>query len=348
MLHVMSSDSLSNADPSLTLEKVRGSSDLTSSAPKDEFAPSPDSDLSKPISELLRTETREIHEEIHHSEAASKLVSGELARSEYIRFLFMLWHIYDELERGLFEHRENPVIFQIYHPRVFSRATAVSFDICHHLDTVTWQTDPFYVEFFVNIPKPVNEYIERLKYLGRPEATPEEASLLASHAYVRYLGDLSGGQIIKRKIIKAYDMFDDGEGLAFYNFRTLDPRTGDRPAEMHEVRKIKDWFRRGIDEAVTTTETKAALITEANRAFRYNARLFSCIDASNTLEKEPLKKTSTLVTAGASLGTLIAVILAVSLTHFALVLGGFTGSSGGQKLESFFDYLRAFAGAGKA
>lgn len=132
----------------------------------------------------------------------------------------------------------------------------MSFDICHHLDTVTWQTDPFYVKFFDNIPAVVSEYVERLRFLGRPEATPEEASLLAAHAYVRYLGDLSGGQIMKRKIIKAYNMYDDGEGLAFYNFRTLDPRTGDRPAEMHEVRKIKDWFRRGIDEAVVDREAK--------------------------------------------------------------------------------------------
>lgn len=139
---------------------------------------------------------------------------------------------------------------------MFSRATAVSFDICHLLETVTWQTDPFYVKFYDSIPAPISEYVERLRYLGRPEATPEEVRLLASHAYVRYLGDLSGGQMMKRKIAKSYELYDDGEGLAFYNFRTLDPRTGDRPSQMHEIRKIKDWFRRGIDEGVVDTETK--------------------------------------------------------------------------------------------
>jgi hypothetical protein len=60
-----------------------------------QFLPSADVDLSKPISELLRTETKSAHDEIHHSAAASALVHGQLARSEYVRVLFMLWHIYE-------------------------------------------------------------------------------------------------------------------------------------------------------------------------------------------------------------------------------------------------------------
>lgn len=94
-------DSISSqvdADPALVLEKVRKPSDLagvTSNEDDALFTPSPDSDLSKPLSELLRTETKGVHDEIHHSEAANALIAGKLARSEYIRFLFMLWHIYE-------------------------------------------------------------------------------------------------------------------------------------------------------------------------------------------------------------------------------------------------------------
>lgn len=85
----------------------------------------------------------------------------------------------------------------------------------------------------------------------------------------------------------------------------------------------------------------AALITEANRAFRFNANIFSCIDAKKTLDVEPIQKTSVLATTGASLGTLLAVILAISLTHAALVLGGFTGSAGGERLNIVLNWLRA-------
>ncbi|KAF8327007.1 uncharacterized protein EI90DRAFT_1857188 [Cantharellus anzutake] len=219
----------------------------------------PDLDLTRPISQLLREGTADVHTAVEDSEGAQLLTKGQLGNREYTRVLFMLWHIYDELERGLYEHREHPVLYHIYHPRVFSRASALSFDICHHLGTVTWQTDPFYVSFYNNIPKPVQAYIDRLSYLGRSEATSEEVSCLAAHAYVRYLGDLSGGQMIRRKLIKSYGLYEDGEGSAFYNFRTLDYRTGDRPAEMHEIRKIKAWFKEGLDEAVTDPKLKGVL-----------------------------------------------------------------------------------------
>ncbi len=121
---------------------------------------------------------------------------------------------------------------------------------------MTWQTDPFYVDFFNHIPKPIQDYVDRLAYLGRPEASHDDVIALTAHAYVRYLGDLSGGQIIRRRIIKAYDLYEDGEGLAFYNFRTLDYRTGDKPAEMHEIRRIKNWFKDGLNETVIDPKTK--------------------------------------------------------------------------------------------
>lgn len=268
-----------------------------------------------------------MHDEINSSPAALLLTSGDLAKSEYIRFLFMLWHIYDTLERALFEHRGHPVIFHIYHPRVFSRATALSFDICHLLDTVTWQTDPLYVAFFNDIPAPVQEYCDRIAYLGRVDAPEEDVNLLASHAYVRYLGDLSGGQIIRRKIIKAYNLYDDGDGIAFYTFRTLDPRTGDRAAEPHEIRKIKDWFKAGLDESVIDPAVKVAIIEETKRGFIYNSEMFKCLDGTKSLATEPLPKPSALVefltsNTGTTIGGIVALLLAAILSRSILSMAG--------------------------
>ncbi|KAF8321482.1 uncharacterized protein EI90DRAFT_3157890 [Cantharellus anzutake] len=318
----------------------------------------PDLDLTRPISQLLREGTADVHTAVEDSEGAQLLTQGQLGNREYTRVLFMLWHIYDELERGLYEHREHPVLYHIYHPRVFSRASALSFDICHHLGTVTWQTDPFYVSFYNNIPKPVQAYIDRLSYLGRSEATSEEVSCLAAHAYVRYLGDLSGGQMIRRKLIKSYGLYEDGEGSAFYNFRTLDYRTGDRPAEMHEIRKIKAWFKEGLDEAVTDPKLKELVIAEAHAAFLYNGGLFSCIDTTQTLEKENELKaqsasaypgahiTQTLLRAGngggvmTSVGAFAAlVVLAACGAHLVLTMGGVTGEGGKKGLEGVYGWL---------
>lgn len=84
-----------------------------------------------------------------------------------------------------------------------------------------------------------------------------------------------------------------------------------------------------------------AIITEANRAFRYNAQIFDCLDPKKTLETEPIQQSSVLATTGASLGALISVVLAVSLAHFFLVVGGFTGSSGLEKLDKVVAWIRA-------
>lgn len=353
MLHVLPSNDLKTADPSLTAEKGDATITLeahqTPSLPPTPQTPAtmPDYlenklDFSKPVSDLLKEGTEALHTAIGNLEGAKLFTGGELSTREYTRILFMLWHIYEELERGLYEHREHPVIFHIYHPRVFSRASSLSFDICHHLKTVTWQTDPFYVEFYHNIPKPIQDYVDRLAYLGRPEASHQDVVALAAHAYVRYLGDLSGGQIIKRRIIKAYGLYEDGDGLAFYNFRTLDYRTGDKQAEMHEIRRIKNWFKDGLNEAVKDTNTKELLVAEANAAFLHNASIFSVIDFTQTLEKEkaliesqshPITKVLDKFTASTSVGTVAAVILAACGVRalWALNSGGlfFLGGSGG-------------------
>lgn len=56
---------------------------------------STDIDISQSISDLLRIGTQLTHEKAEHSEGAGWLVRGELAREEYVRFLMMLYHVYE-------------------------------------------------------------------------------------------------------------------------------------------------------------------------------------------------------------------------------------------------------------
>ena len=52
-------------------------------------------DYSLPISTLLKQETAAAHEEAEHSQGAGWLTRGELEKDEYIRFLMMLYHVYE-------------------------------------------------------------------------------------------------------------------------------------------------------------------------------------------------------------------------------------------------------------
>jgi heme oxygenase len=61
--------------------------------------------------------------------------------------------------------------------------------------------------------KATSDYIQRLEFIAQ-----KEPLLLLSHAYTRYLGDLSGGKILARVAKRALNLQKDDSGLRFYQF----------------------------------------------------------------------------------------------------------------------------------
>jgi heme oxygenase len=69
----------------------------------------------------------------------------------------------------------------------------------------------------------------------------------ASSLSCRFFSNLSGGQVIRRRIAKGYNLDEDtGFGVSFYNFNQLG---GNKPATQGDMKKIKQWFRDGINAA---------------------------------------------------------------------------------------------------
>lgn len=69
----------------------------------------------------------------------------------------------------------------------------------------------------------VKEYVEAMEF-----ACTVNPGLLVAHSYSRYLGDLSGGQILakrlKKHVLKISEddaSWDSDEGLAFYRFTNI-------------------------------------------------------------------------------------------------------------------------------
>lgn len=94
-----------------------------------------------------------------------------------------------------------------------------------------------------DIPPALNAYVDRVQALAKAS----DPSPLLAHAYVRYLGDLSGGQTIRRTIGKAYGLDEaSGAGLSFYAFKELKSA---KPATQGEMKRIKEWFRDGMNKA---------------------------------------------------------------------------------------------------
>ena len=144
------------------------------------------------------------------------------------------------LEQGLDRHASHPVLAPTYNPTLFARTQALSADIAYLLQVpeASWQAHPTHTQLISSPPAPFSAYTARLRKLG--DSQPEA---LLAHAYVRYLGDLSGGQFIKRRIAKAYGL-TDGDGLSFYDFKQLG---GSASGTIGDMKKIKEWYRDGMN-----------------------------------------------------------------------------------------------------
>lgn len=174
------------------------------------------------------------------------LARGELSRRHYMALLENLAALYDALEHELDRHREHPAIGWIQRDAL-RRHGAIQEDLIALDDSrlpAAVRTDA------------TREYVERLRRAGND--APE---LLLAHAYVRYLGDLSGGQILAPIVARSFG--GDGRHVThFYEFPRID-----------DVTAFKLSFREGIDRSVDETAADE-VVEEAKTAFRLHERLF--------------------------------------------------------------------------
>ncbi|GLB38615.1 putative heme oxygenase [Lyophyllum shimeji] len=306
-------------------------------------------DFSLPLATLLREATHEAHEIVAKSPGATAMLSGRLDREEYVRYLMMLWHIYDAFEQALDRHATHPVLEPTYNPTLLARAPALASDISFLLQVpeASWKTHSAHTKLVQSPPPELTAYIARIREL----AESEDPTRLLAHSYVRYLGDLSGGQTVRRTLGKAYDLDDDvGQGLSFYAFKEL---RSAKTANQGEMKRIKEWFRAGMNTAGERGEdVKAAVLDEANKAFALNTALFMTIRTDPPSQHaeaamEVSKEIPIIVEQGPQeksypLSQIIVLVAAACLAHFILVTGGFTGDQGYQKLlavERWFSTL---------
>ena len=157
------------------------------------------------------------------------LLRGRMDRGAYAAFLGNLHALYGALEPALKRHADLPAI--------------ASFDLDALARTAPLADDlaasgrPF--RGVAATASGRRTYVARIAQLDA--AQPE---LLLAHAYVRYLGDLSGGQLLRR-IIQRSDTLHERVGTAFYDFGDAARGVADEPlpdrrrcaSPIHEARR---------------------------------------------------------------------------------------------------------------
>ena len=208
---------------------------------------SPDS-----LAAALRQRTSALHIEAERSGFVADMLRGAVDRRSYALFLRNLLPAYRALERGLQAHAKAPVLQYLVRPELF-RSDALEMDL-KALAGEDWDTG------LPTLPTAVN-YSDRITF-----AAGEDGSLLIGHAYARYLGDLSGGQILKRLLAQNLDL--DGDALRFYEFPAI-----------ADVAAYKLDYRKAIDRAGAALDDFSGIVSEGALAFGLNIALSQDVKA---------------------------------------------------------------------
>ena len=201
----------------------------------------------------FKNASQQIHAQLESHPWVKKLFKGAATLQEYKSYLLALKAVYEALEQGIVQyqsyHPETDLFHQLIDPAYF-RKDAIQDDLetLHHivqsqLDIVTSAGVLNYRQRIVNITK-------------------DNPILLVAHAYVRYLGDLSGGQMLKQKLEHQHQYQFP---VAFYEFNNL---------KLSSIASSKLHFRDTLNEIEISDLQKNNLVQEVVKAFELNKGLF--------------------------------------------------------------------------
>ncbi|WP_326603340.1 biliverdin-producing heme oxygenase [Streptomyces sp. NBC_01799] len=202
-----------------------------------------------PFSTLIRTASHEQHTEAETSTFMSDLLGGRLGVVAYTRYTEQLWFVYRALEEGAQALRTDPVAGPFIQPELM-RTAELERDLAH-LRGADWRRG---LE-----PLPATAaYADRVTECARTWS----AGYVAHH-YTRYLGDLSGGQIIRDRAEKTWGFARKGDGVRFYVFE-----------EIANPASFKRGYRELLDAVDADELEKMRIVDECRRAFALNTAVF--------------------------------------------------------------------------
>ncbi|WP_068467645.1 biliverdin-producing heme oxygenase [Candidatus Protochlamydia phocaeensis] len=203
------------------------------------------------FSKQLKEATSSIHTAVESHPFMKKLLDGSLDEKCYHQHLIDLESVYRALEEGIRKSLKKESNLSTVYVKELERADAIQQD----LQSATFAA-------LKASPSPAaQEYVKHLNYLAT-----HHPLLLLAHAYVRYLGDLSGGMILKKRIEQKWP-----DAVHFYDFSALIEKAKQKAFSFKESYKDK------LDDLPLTANDIQALVNEAHLAFEKAQSLFDAI-----------------------------------------------------------------------
>ena len=229
----------------------------------------------------LREGTKKSHTMAENVGFVKCFLKGVVEKNSYRKLVMNLYFVYSAMEEEMERHKEHPILSKIYFPEL-NRKESLEDDL-HYYFGPNWRDEV--------APSPAaQDYIARIR-----EVSNEAPELLVGHSYTRYLGDLSGGQVLKKIAQRAMNL-SEGEGTSFYKFEQID-----------DEKAFKTTYRQALDDLPLDEEATDRIVEEANAAFGMNMKLFNELEGNlvkaigqmlfNTLTRRRSRGSTELATA---------------------------------------------------
>ncbi|MBV2353697.1 biliverdin-producing heme oxygenase [Streptomyces sp. J2-1] len=204
---------------------------------------------SAPFSTVIRTASHEQHTEAETSTFMSDLLGGRLGMSAYARYTEQLWFVYEALESTAEALAADPVAGPFLRAELL-RLPALERDLAH-LRGPDWRSG------LTALPA-TEAYADRVR-----ACAADWPGGYVAHHYTRYLGDLSGGQIIRDRAERTWGFARKGDGVRFYVFEDIA-----NPAA------FKRTYRELLDGIAADELERQRIVAECKRAFALNTGVF--------------------------------------------------------------------------
>ncbi|XP_043955910.1 heme oxygenase 2 isoform X1 [Gambusia affinis] len=210
-----------------------------------------DSNLSpEDLSEMMAAGTKEVHEKAENTQFVKDFLRGRIRKELFKLGAVALYHTYTAMEEEIERNKDHPQFAPLYFPAELHRHEALARDL-EYFYGPDWKSK-------ISCSQATQHYVDRIHQVGQ-----EDPVLLVAHAYTRYMGDLSGGQVLRKVAQRALKLPPTGEGLEFYQFDAI-----------HNAKAFKQLYRSRMNELELDMATKKKLVAEAVRAFHFNMEVF--------------------------------------------------------------------------
>lgn len=210
-----------------------------------------------PLSAAMRDATADAHERAERSTFVTELLDGRACFAAFTALAAQQLVIYRALEDVLHEHYRDHRLLAAVDDRRLDRVAAIERDL----------TELIGPDFEVRLADGSMPICEATATYARTLRQEHSAEMILANHYVRYLGDLSGGQIIARLAQRHYDV--PATALHFYRFEGIE-----------KIKVYKDRYRVALDGIELTAAQRSSVLDNAERAFGLNEAVFADLAAA--------------------------------------------------------------------